>query len=112
MAQLPDSVDSAGVADELTGPRVSHLPPVSLQLSFPADYPSAVMPDVQLSSLWLSPDSTRMLLDRLEDTWHEQVRPCFTRNVLLGRVLYQVSRVGFSPLFPLQKRCKGTSRRA
>ena len=72
-AQLPDSVDTAGVTDELTGPRVSHLPPVCLCLRFPGDYPSAVMPAVQLSALWLTADTAQMLLDRLEDLWHEQV---------------------------------------
>ena len=74
-AQLPDSVDGAAVADEMTGPRVSHLPPVCLRLRFPADYPSAGMPAAQLSAPWLTPDSVQMLLDRLTELWHEQVHP-------------------------------------
>ena len=72
--QIPSNGDSKAEANQLAGPRVSHLPPMYLSLSFPSDYPSAAMPDAQLSALWLTADSAQLLEDHLAELWDEQVR--------------------------------------
>ncbi len=74
-AQDADSADSIADDDALTGPRVSHLPPLCLDLRFPADYPSAAMAVAHISAVWLTADAAQLLYDELLDVWHEQVRP-------------------------------------
>lgn len=72
-AQDLSDADSTADVDQVTGPGLSHLPPLYLWLLFPADHPSASMPAAQLSALWLPPESAQVLLDRMADLWDEQV---------------------------------------
>ena len=46
---------------------VHHLPPLTLEFSFPRDYPEAAVPDHKLSAAWLSQESLDQLSKRLDD---------------------------------------------
>ena len=52
---------------------VSHLPPLSLQMVFPASYPAVDPPEARLSAFWLSPAQLETLQNKLSELWQEQV---------------------------------------
>lgn len=50
---------------------ISHLPPLTLHVTLPEDYPSTSPPIVTLHSSWLGPQSLAELCKRLDQLWEE-----------------------------------------
>jgi hypothetical protein len=52
--------------------QVSYLPPISLQLQLPHDYPSTRPPSCTLAANWLAPQQAAQLAQQLQDLWQQQ----------------------------------------
>jgi hypothetical protein len=51
---------------------VKHLPPMTVEFMFPADYPSVRPPAVAITCLWLSPSDLATLRERLAQQWADE----------------------------------------
>lgn len=64
-------VSSIGSLEPFTA-QVAHLPPLSLQLELPPDYPSTSPPAAGLSAFWLTPEQLAQLQRHLAQLWQDQ----------------------------------------
>eukprot|EP00930_Biecheleria_cincta_P040907 TRINITY_DN28007_c0_g1_i1.p1 TRINITY_DN28007_c0_g1~~TRINITY_DN28007_c0_g1_i1.p1 ORF type:complete len:728 (+),score=117.89 TRINITY_DN28007_c0_g1_i1:114-2297(+) len=51
--------------------KVKHLPPITLQLSLPKDYPSCSPPDFHLACVWLDREQLTRLCHAMDEQWEE-----------------------------------------
>lgn len=64
-------MSSIGSLEPFTA-QVAHLPPLSLQLELPPDYPSTSPPAAGLSAFWLTPEQLAQLQRHLAQLWQDQ----------------------------------------
>ena len=68
LLQICEAPNAGGVP----AARISHLLPLTMQITLPSGYPAHESPQYQLEAAWLSPAQLYVLQEQLQRLWEEQ----------------------------------------